>query len=200
MCTFLLIRHGSHDYLDKRIVSWMPGVHINEEGRAQAQRLGETLAGSGVAALYSSPLERAIETAAPIARRLGLEIHTRDALGEVRFGEWTNLDFDTLNQDPRWHAFNRFRSGIRAPGGELMLEVQTRMVAEMERLRGEHAERTVAIVSHGDVIKAAVMHYLAMPLDLLQRIEISPASVSVIRVSDRGAKVLRVNAVGGSIL
>jgi probable phosphoglycerate mutase len=195
MATLLLIRHGNHDFVNRRIVSWMPGVHINEEGREEAERLGEALAGAGISAIYSSPLERTLETAAPIAQRLDLAVRTNDAFGEIRVGDWTDVAIEDLDRDPRWRDFNRFRSGVRPPGGEMMIEVQARMVAGIERVRAEHSGQVVAIVSHGDPIKAAVMHYLAMPLDMLHRFEIAPASVSVVEVRDWGPKVWCVNAV-----
>ncbi|HWQ53947.1 MAG TPA: histidine phosphatase family protein [Bryobacteraceae bacterium] len=194
MCTFLLIRHASHDYLGRAIAGWLPGVHINERGREEAPRLAETLAGEGIEALYSSPLDRTMDTAAVIAHRLGLTTHVEEAFGEVRFGEWTGATFEDLDRDPRWQAYNRFRSGTRPPDGELLLEVQARVIAAMERIRDDHPHGTVAVVSHGDVIKSAVMYYLGMPLDLLERFEISPASVTAIKVGDWGAQVLRLNA------
>ena len=194
MCRFLLIRHASHDYLDRAIASWRPGVHLNTKGRAEAGRLAEALSEVKLDALYASPLERTMETATAIAARLGIAVETREAFGEVRFGEWTDKDFETLNRDPRWHTYNRFRTGTRAPGGEMMLEVQVRMVAEMEAVRAERPEGTVAIVSHGDSIKSAVMHYTGIAMDLLRRIEISPASVSVLDVHDWGPKLMLLNA------
>lgn len=194
MCTFLLIRHASHDYLGRAIAGWLPGVHINEPGREEAARLAETLADEGIEALYSSPLDRTMDTAGFIAHRLDLTIHVEESFGEVRFGEWTGATFEDLDRDPRWQAYNRFRSGTRPPDGELLLEVQSRVIAAMERIRDDHPQGTVAVLSHGDVIKAAVMYYLGMPLDFLERFEIGPASVTAITVGDWGAKVLRLNA------
>ncbi len=194
MCTFLLIRHGSHDYLTKGIAGWLPGVRINARGREEAGRLADSLAGAGIQALYSSPLDRTMETAECISRRLSLPIHVEEAFGEVRFGEWTGWTLEELERDPRWLEFNRFRSGVRAPGGESLLEVQARVIDGMERIRRRHTGSVVAIVSHGDVIKAALMYWLGMPLDFLERFEIGPASVSVVRVEEWGVRVLRINA------
>lgn len=193
MATFFLIRHAENDFAGKRLAGWMPGVHLNEEGRAQAARLAGRLAGSGISALYSSPLERALETAAPLAARLGLTVQVRDALGEIRFGEWTGRHLQDLEQDLSWRNFNAFRSSTRAPGGESMLDVQHRMVAEMESLRGRHGDEKVAILSHGDAIRAVVLHYAGIPLDLMHRIEIGTASVSIIVVRDHGPQVLGLN-------
>ena len=195
MTTFLLIRHATNDTVGKSIAGWSD-VSLNEEGRAQAERLAGRLAGARVAALYSSPLARARETAAPLARALGLEVQTSEALGEIRFGDWTGRTLDELDRDPRWRSFNTFRSATRVPGGELMLEAQTRFVAELERLRERHPRASVAVVSHGDLIKAAVAHYAGIHLDLFQRIEIGPASASIVEVDDHGPRILLLNDTG----
>lgn len=193
MCTFLLIRHATHDYMARGIAGWLPGVRLNERGIQEADRLAEALAGARVEVLYSSPLDRAMETAGQISRRLGLSIHIEESFGEVRFGDWTGMTFEELEGDARWGEFNRFRSGTRAPGGETLLEVQARAVAGMERVRRDRPGARVAVVSHGDVIKAALMYWLGMPLDLLERLEIGPASVSVVQLENWGARVLRLN-------
>jgi broad specificity phosphatase PhoE len=194
MCTFRLIRHASHDYLGKAIAGRMPGVPINARGREEAARLADALAGAGIEALYSSPLERSMNTADFLARRLGLAIHVEEAFGEIGFGEWTGATFQELDRDPRWQAYNRFRSGTRPPGGESMLEVQVRAVNAMERIRNDRPQGTVAVFSHGDPIKAAVMYWLGIPFDLLERLEIGPASVTAIKVGDWGARLLLLNA------
>jgi probable phosphoglycerate mutase len=194
MTKFLLIRHASHDYLGKGIASWLPGVHLNAQGREEAGMLADALAGTRMDALYSSPLERTMETARVIAARVGVAVEEREAFGEVRFGEWTDASFAELDKDPRWRAYNRFRSATRAPGGEMMIEVQSRVVVEMERIRAERPGATEAVVSHGDTIKAAVMHYAGIAMDFLQRIEISPASVSVVEIADWGPKLTALNA------
>lgn len=193
MATFLLIRHAHHDYMRKELVGWMPGIHISEKGQAQAERLADRLSGRHIDAIFSSPLERTMETAEPIARRMRLSIEVSERFGEVRPGEWTGRDFDTLDKDPRWHAYNRFRSGTRPPGGELMAETQTRFVAEMERLHAERRNAVIAVVSHGDPIKSAVAYYAGIALDLFLRLEIAPASVSTIELHEWGPRILGVN-------
>src|SRR4029079_19330524 len=143
MTTFLLIRHGINDLVDRAIAGWMPGVHLNQEGRTQAERLAERVGDARIAAIYSSPLERACETAEPIGRRRGLPVQICPGVGEIQFGDWTGHSLERLADAPRWRQFNSFRSGTRAPGGELMLEVQARTVAELERLGEQHPEETV---------------------------------------------------------
>jgi broad specificity phosphatase PhoE len=194
MATFYLIRHASNDYLGKAIAGWTPGVNLNAEGREQASRLARKLCGRGITKLYSSPLERAMETAAPIGKELGLQVEVRDALGEIRFGEWTGKRFDQLECDPRWPLYNQYRSGTRPPGGELMLEAQVRILHELDTLASRHPAETVAVVSHADIIRAALVHFAGMPIDLYGRIEISPASFSIVELRSWGPRILALNA------
>jgi len=196
MTTFLFIRHGLTDAVGTSIVSWLPGVSLNDRGRTEAEDLARRLEHAPIAALYSSPLERTMETAAPAAKALRLEIQVREAFGEVRFGDFSGKRLDALELSPEWKRYNQFRSGTRAPNGELMLEVQVRMVAELERLRAEHPDKLIAIFSHADAIRATLAHYTGIPLDLLYRIEISPASVTAIEIADWGPRVLLVNHTG----
>jgi probable phosphoglycerate mutase len=191
--TFLVIRHALNDMVDRAFAGWMPGVHLNERGRRQVERLTERLARSGLAAVVSSPLERALETATPIARRIGIDVQVSECLGEIRIGDWTNRTFAEIDNDSLWKRFNVFRGGTRAPGGELMLETQLRMVLEMERLRSIHPGKRIALVSHGDPIRAVVAHFGGMPIDMYSRLEISPASISAIRYYDWGARILTLN-------
>lgn len=113
---------------------------------------------------------------------------------ELDLGEWTNKTFQELHGDPQFHLFNTFRSGTRIPGGELMLEAQARIVAGLQRLAGRHPQQTVAVVSHSDLIKAAVAYYAGLSLDLAQRLEISPASVSVLEIYPETARLLTLNS------
>jgi probable phosphoglycerate mutase len=191
-----LIRHGSTDAVGKMMSGWLPGVHLNSVGLTQADKLAARILHAGIAAIYSSPLERALETAAPLARNLGLEIVTHPALGEVHAGELTGQSFADLDTTREWQLFNSFRSSTRLPGGELMLEVQARVISQITELCRQHPEDAIAMVSHGDVIRAAVCHYLGIPLDFMQRFEISPGSVTILRVSAENAVVLRLNDTG----
>ena len=193
MTTFALIRHASHDLLGHAIVGRSPGVPLSQEGRRQAEFLAERLRPGSVEALYSSPLERARATAAPMAARLGLEIQIADELNEIDYGDWTSRTLADLHDLEEWQRFNFLRSTARIPRGEAMLEVQARMLRLIERLCSAHPEETIALVSHGDVIKATLAHCLGVPLDLFQRIEISPASISILRVERFGPQVLLIN-------
>ena len=193
MITFFLIRHASCSGLGQTLWGRTPGVCLNETGKLQAQRLAERFRGMTLQAIYSSPLERALETAETIARSMNLEVTKNPAFDEINFGEWTGKSFDTLSSDESWRQFNRDRSTTRIPGGESFLEVQTRVVTGLERLTSQHTNARVAIVSHADVIKAAVGYFAATPIDLLQRIEISPGSVSVVAMDKDSVRLLTIN-------
>jgi probable phosphoglycerate mutase len=193
MTTFALIRHASHALLGQRIVGRMPGVPLSPGGSQEAAALAQRLEREPIQALYSSPLERARATAAPIADRLLLEVQVADELNEIDYGEWTDRALAELRELPEWRRFHRFRSGSRIPNGESMIEVQDRMLRLIERLGAAHPEQTVVLVSHGDVIRAMLAYFLGVPLDLFQRIELSPASLSILRVEPHGPEVLLIN-------
>lgn len=194
MTTFLLIRHGTHSLLNRMLVGRKPGVSLSVEGQAQAERLAERIAAHmPLTAIYSSPMERATETAQPLSDRLNLPVQIAEEFNELDFGDWTGFDFDKLHSLPAWQHFNSYRSGTRIPNGELMLETQARAVSGLSKLHAQHGDETVAVVTHGDVIRAIINYYLGAPLDLFRRIEISPASISIVALHDWGPQVLRVN-------
>jgi len=193
MTTFLLIRHGMTDAVGKTITGRLPGVHLNKTGQRQADGLPSRLKRWKIDAIYSSPLERALETAAPAARKLGLKVMMSEALSEVDFGEWSGRSLAELDQLPEWRLYNTFRSGTRAPGGELATEVQTRMVEQLTRYSRQHPDQIVGVFSHADAIRLALVHFLGMPIDLMHRIEIRPASISIVRLAEWGPQVLLLN-------
>jgi probable phosphoglycerate mutase len=192
--TVFLIRHGTTPRVGKGLTGWLPGHSLDENGKKQAEDLACRLEAAPLAAIYSSPLERALETAAPLARRLKLDIRTREDLGEVRFGAWQGMDFTEIGKDPRWAPFNSYRSFTRAPDGEMMLETQSRMIRGLLNIAESHADETVAVFSHADAIKSALMHFLGIPLDFHMRLEIAPASVSIVDLFAEIPVVRMVNA------
>jgi probable phosphomutase (TIGR03848 family) len=196
MTRILLIRHATTDAVGKHFSGRMTGVHLNDEGRTQALQLSERLRGLPVTAVYSSPLERAVETAEPLAKALGLQHVISEDFLEMEFGEWTNSAFTEVMRQPQFGRFNTFRSCTRIPGGELMIEAQVRMIRGIEKLCLQHLHQTVAIISHSDLIKASLAHYAGIHLDMFQRIEISPASVSIIEIYDETARIMLVNDTG----
>jgi probable phosphoglycerate mutase len=193
MMNLLLIRHALNDWVGKRLAGWTPGVHLNKEGRAQADALARRLADAPLAAIYSSPLERTLETAQPLADAHGLAIHVREGLGETRIGDWTGRTLKELQEEKLWPVVQIYPSGARFPGGESMREAQTRIVIELDAIRDAHVDQTVAVVSHSDPIKMAVAHYTGLPLDLFQRLAISPASVTAFAFTRFGPRLVCLN-------
>lgn len=181
MMTLLLIRHASNDLLkEHRIGGRMPGVHLNQDGRAEAEALARRLTSVPLAAVYSSPMERALETAEAIATPHGLEVRIHPGLHEVDCGEWSGQPADRLREDPYWFPLRAYPAWVPFPGGENSWEVQVRMVAALEEIRAAHPGQTVAVVSHADPIRLAVAHYIGLPIDLFRRLPVSPASLTVV--------------------
>lgn len=195
MTTLLLIRHAANDWVGKRLAGWLPGVHLNEEGKRQATQLAQRLAEMPIVAVYASPLERALETAQAIARPRGLDVQVCEDLGEVRYGEWEGRAFEELQKTDLWPRVQAYPSGTRFPGGETLREVQSRVVAALENILQAypHDRDVVAVVSHGDAIRTAVAHYVGIHLDLFQRLVINPASVTVITFGEMGPRLVRLN-------
>jgi broad specificity phosphatase PhoE len=189
MTTFLLVRHCAVGALGQYLAGRAPNEHLTDEGRAQARGIAGRFHGVALDAVFSSPLERTRETADALAGCAVGGIELSDDLLESDFGDWTGKTFAELQQDPRWAAFHTHRSITRIPGGELILEVQARTVAFLERAASCFPNGRVAVVSHGDVIRAALCFYLGAPLDFIQRFEISPGSVSVLEIGAAGPVV-----------
>jgi broad specificity phosphatase PhoE len=187
-----LVRHASHDLLGRVLVGRGP-VPINAIGVNETAAVCRALSRSGLAAVISSPQERAVQMANAIADGAGLVPAIDPGLDEMDMGEWTGASFDDLHDDPRWQAFNRFRSSAPIPGGETMLAVQARAVAAAIRLRPRYPGAPVALVSHSDVLKSILMHFLGIPLDLIHRFDLAPASRSIVELYDEGAVVRAVN-------
>ena len=184
MTTLLLVRHAETDAVGKSVSGWVPGWHLNAQGRQQAAELASALERLPIRAVYTSPLERAAETAEAVARKLGLGPEPCEELGELRFGEWEGLSIEELDRREDWRSFNTYRSGVRPPGGESMLEVQARMMRWLGCAVKRHADEMIAAVSHGDPLRAVVSYCLGAPLDLVHRFEIMPASVSVLEMGE----------------
>jgi probable phosphoglycerate mutase len=182
MTQILLIRHAANDFVKNgKLAGWMPGVHLNEEGLAQAEALGKRLADVPIEQLYASPLERTIETAQAIQQyHRHLDLKSISELGEVRYGDWEGMELSQLSGRKMWQIVQQYPSRAAFPNGETMREVQTRAVNAIEKLVEGHPRELVAVVSHADVIKMILSHYLGMHLDEFQRIVIAPASISTL--------------------
>lgn len=196
MTLLLLIRHAVTAVTGKRLSGATPGIHLSDEGRSQAARLSERLAPLRLSGIYTSPLERCAETAEAIAAPRGLEVHALEDLIEVGYGTWTGRPLAQLAKTALWKRIQQSPSSVRFPGGETLTEVQRRCVAALDGLAARHPRAVVAVVSHADVIRLAVAHYAGVHLDLFQRIIVSPASVTVIGLSDRIPRIIRMNDTG----
>lgn len=196
MTYILLIRHGQNDWVTKRrLAGWIQGVHLNDVGQQQAENLSERLRELPLAAVYSSPLERCMETANVIARPHNLEVFDLEELGEVRYGKWEGKRLKKLRKKRRkWYNVQHFPSRFRFPEGESFVAVQQRAVSAIEKLSERHQKELIALVSHADVIKLILSHYIGSHIDLFQRINIAPASASLLSLSKDGSvHILRIN-------
>jgi probable phosphoglycerate mutase len=193
----LLVRHGQTPTTGKVLPGRAPGLHLSDAGKAQAQAVAERIAAlKQVDAIYASPLERARETAAPIASARGLKVSVNRGLLECDFGDWTGGELRKLGKAPEWKTVQRYPSGFRFPGGESFSEMQARITGTITALRSKHPGGTIVCVSHADPIKAAVADAVGSHLDQFQRIVISLCSVTAILYGDTGPTVLTVNSVG----
>lgn len=196
MTTLLLVRHGHTDAAGKRLTGWAPGVHLNDRGRAEAERLVERLDGVRVDAIYSSPLERCRETARPLATARRLSVRIRRRLIETGYGEWTGRSIAQVRRTKLWRTVERVPSAMRFPGGEGLLEVQARAVDEVNRIAREHPKGTVVAVSHADPIRLVVAHVAGAHVDHLHRLVVDPGSVTVVAVGDGVPRLVKVNDTG----
>ena len=196
----LMVRHGRTPTTGKVLPGRAKGLHLSDEGIAEAKRVAERIAEmKKVAAIYASPLERTRETAAPIAKALGLNVVTHKGLLECDFGDWTGASLSSLMKKKEWTTVQRAPSSFRFPNGESFTEMQTRMVSTLDEIRRAHPGKVVVCVSHADPIKAALAHAMGTHLDLFQRIVVSTCSVSAVAYADTGPVVLTVNSTGGSL-
>ena len=199
MTTFFLVRHAITEHTGKRLSGWMEGISLNKEGLEQAERVADGLSDTAFDAIYSSPIARTLETATAIAQRHEVSVQTRRGLGEVEYGGWTNRPLRALMRTKLWSTVQRWPSAARFPEGESLREVQVRALAEVEKIAEKHPNGKVCCVSHGDVIKLVLAHYMGVHIDLFQRIVVAPASVSVLSLTERGPLILSLNAMPMSI-
>lgn len=196
MTTLLLVRHGHTNAAGTRLTGWAPGVHLNDRGRAEADRLVERLDGVRVDAIYSSPLERCRETARPLAKARRLSVQIRRRLIETGYGEWTGRTIAQVRKTKLWRTVERVPSAMRFPGGESLLEVQARAVDEVNRIAHEHPRGTVVVISHADPIRLVVAHVAGAHVDHLHRLVVDPGSVTVVAVGDAVPRLVKVNDTG----
>lgn len=197
----LLVRHGQTGTTGQVLPGRAPGLGLADTGRAQAEAVAERIGRlKRVAAVYASPMQRAQETAAPIAAAVKREVVTDDGLDECDFGTWTGRKLADLRKRKDWSEVQHHPSRFRFPDGESFGEMQIRMVEAVDTIGARHPGKVVVAVSHADTIKAAVSHAMGAHLDLFQRIVISPCAVSALLVGGTGPPlVLATNEVGGDL-
>lgn len=200
MTTLLLVRHGLTAMTGPVLAGWTPGIHLNDRGREQAAALAERLREVPLAAIVASPLERCQETASAIVTGRDIAVTTDERLGECKYGDWTGQELKKLAKDPLWKVVQAHPSAAAFPNGEALRDTQARAV---DAIREHNAalgdDATWMAVSHGDVIKAVVADALGAHLDMFQRIQVDPCSLTVIRYTTLRPFVVRMNDVGGSV-
>ncbi|MDP4195664.1 MAG: histidine phosphatase family protein [Bacteroidota bacterium] len=195
MTNFLLIRHGNSEAV-KFVPGRMPEVHLSDSGREQVKNLATRISSFQIDLIFSSPLQRTMETAEAIASKIHKKIEALENLLEIDVGQWTGKTFLELEDDILWKKYHSLRSFTRIPSGESFLEVQKRMIFELDRLKNQHPNKSIAIVSHGDPIRSVVSYFLGVPVDFSSRIVIDTASLSMISISENSAKVQFINKWG----
>lgn len=191
--TFLFVRHAAHDNVGGFLAGRLPNIRLGADGRAQAARLAERMRRESFSAIISSPRERTRETADAIGAACNRPVSPDPALEEIDFGSWSGKTFVDLNEDAAWRQWNAERATARTPSGEGMADVRERVLGCMERVARDYPSQAVVLVSHADVIKAAVCHHLGLGLDAGAKLEVSPASITTLVVGAWGAKLWQLN-------
>jgi Fructose-2,6-bisphosphatase len=194
MTTFFLIRHAHCDGVGQVLWGRQRDVHLNECGKSAARALARRIAQNHFAAIYSSPMERAVETAEEIAKHADhVPVKISEPFNELDFGEWTGETIKSLDDDPVWQSFNTVRKRTPIPGGESILDAQARIVDELKRLAYEHEHGDVAVVSHADVIKAALAYFGQLDLDRFDLFNLPPCSVTLLNLTGTRAGAMSVH-------
>lgn len=195
MPILLLIRHGENDFTKKhKLAGRLPGVHLNAHGREQARALGEAFKNAPLKAIYSSPLERALETAAPIAEAARLEVQKEAGLIETNVGAWQGRSLAALRLTKRWKTVQHAPSRAQFPEGESFQECQSRIIATLEKILRKHKTNDmIACVFHADPIKLAAAYYVGLPLDQFQRLGCDTGSVTALQIGGMGASLIKLN-------
>jgi probable phosphomutase (TIGR03848 family) len=195
MPTIMLIRHAENEYVAKgRLAGRLPGVHLNSNGKKQAEAVANALGEAPIKAIYASPLERCLETAQPLAEKLGVAVMPREGLLEIDFGDWQDKTLKQLRRRKLWKVVQANPARMHFPGGETFAYAQMRIRDELEALSKAHSDKDlIACFSHSDLIRLAVAYYIGTPLDLFQRIAISPASISTLHIGEFGTRIIHVN-------
>jgi probable phosphoglycerate mutase len=191
--TFFLTRHAAHRLVNAVLVGRTAGTHLDDSGRQQARRIAEHLAAQRITAVQSSPQPRARETARPIARRAGVPVEIAAAVDEIDVGDWTGRTFAALREDPLWQLWNSSRGSVRPPRGETMRELQARVIRHLYDVASAQPDGRIVMVSHAEVIRAAILHFREIVLDEFWRIQVGAASISTLVITQGGAELTGVN-------
>lgn len=186
MTRMLLVRHAPTPETGKKLTGRLPGVSLDDHGIEIARRTATHLADVALKAVYSSPIERTWETAVEICAPHKLQPIREDGVIEVDYGRWSGRTLKSLYQLKAWRTVQTTPSRMTFPEGEALADAQRRAVSAIERIAAHHRKDTVAVVSHSDIIQMILAHHLGTPLDLFGRIQIAPASVSVVDIPDQG--------------
>jgi len=196
MATLFLIRHGLTAVTGSRLYGRTRGIHLDERGRRQAAALVERFDGVRLSALYSSPLERCVETLEPLAAARALEIRSSDALMEMDAGDWTGRTLPSLRRTKLWGTVQRSPSRFHFPAGESFVEAEARILDEIEEIVRRHPRGRVVVGTHGDLVRMLIAHYTGAHLDQFQRVMVDPGSVSVVHLGEGVPRILLVNDTG----
>jgi probable phosphomutase (TIGR03848 family) len=192
----LLVRHAVTDATGQKLTGRLPGFSLSEKGRAQAESVATRLSKAPLKAIYSSPLERCVETAQAIAQHHRVKIETVDELEELDYGQWQGKSLKVLYRTKAWTKLRARPADFRFPGGETIREAQTRGMLAIEALRAKHNNRAVLVCSHADMIRLVVAGYLGLGIDLYDRISIAPASITIVNVGDGTPRLLNLGDSG----
>jgi probable phosphoglycerate mutase len=197
MTTVFLVRHGLTAQTGRVLYGRTPGIDLDDRGRTQAEELIERFDGVRVTAIYSSPLERCVQTVEPLAAARRLSVRTDDALVEMDAGGWTGKTLRQVRRAKAWDTVQRSPSSFAFPGGEAFDAAQARAVSAIERMARRHRRGAVLVATHGDIVRIAIAHFAGTPLDAFQRIVIDTAGVSVIELGGPRPHIVLVNDTGG---
>lgn len=196
MALVLLVRHALAEGTGRRLVGRTPSIYLSDAGREQAGRLARRLAPLPIVAVYASPLERCVQTAEALVAGRRIQVRLEGGLNEVDYGSWTGRSIARARTTRLWKQVQHHPGSARFPGGESLAETQRRSVGTIDDVAERHGRRTVALVTHGDVIRLALAHYVGVHIDLFQRIHVSPASVSALELGAGPPRIVRLNDTG----
>ena len=189
----LLVRHATCAQTDSVLLGRTLDPPLSAAGETQAAALAQHLQPQRELLLHASPRWRTQQTAQAISQASGAPVMTTDSLDEMDFGAWSGQTFATLSHDPAWDQWNLQRACARTPAGDTMLGAQRRILDFIDTTLRVHPRRTLALVTHAEIIRAALLHYLRLGLDEYHRIQIDPASVSTVQLRADASVSVRVN-------